>query len=252
MTRHNAMFVISGNARTFTDCIESCYNNLISKLFSGQEYNIYIYLYLKLIEDPGPKGVDKPNFTYKSIEYDTIIQKIQDLKEKYSDICIEYKILESNEISDDELFSQVKDRSLYDTYLKDDIALLRAMHCHYNFECCGKYILEKEESLKIKFDYIIYTRPDIYFTRQCGKIWSYNHNTNIMMGCVEPIVSMYCDDLVAVIPRNRFDSFFFGRMRIYRTNTINRFGMPEEIYWYNIPRNPSRLGKYYIKRQNTM
>jgi len=249
MTRQNAIFVIAGNARTFVECINSCYNNLILKLFEGLEYNIYIYLYLKLI-DSGPKGIDGHNFTYNTTDHDTILQKIQDLKDKYVDICIEYKIIDTNEITDDELLSQVKDRDLYHTYLNTDSKLLRAMHCHYNLECCGKYILEKEKAIQINFNYIIYTRPDIYFTRQCGPINVYKLNSFIMMGCVDPCVSCYPDDLVAVIPRNHLDVFFFGRMNIYRHNTTTRFGMAEEIYWYNIPRNPSRLGKYYIKRQN--
>ena len=52
--KKNAMIVIPGNCRTFLDCFDSCYRHIISKLFSEDEYNIYIYLYLKLT-DPGPK-----------------------------------------------------------------------------------------------------------------------------------------------------------------------------------------------------
>ena len=43
---------------------------------------------------------------------------------------IEYKLLSGNEISDDELFLQVKDRRSYDGYYAEDDKLLRGMQCH--------------------------------------------------------------------------------------------------------------------------
>ena len=59
----NVIFVLSGNSRTFIDCIDSIYTHLILKLFP-KDVNIYIYMYLKLT-DPGPKGQDGWNFKYK-------------------------------------------------------------------------------------------------------------------------------------------------------------------------------------------
>ena len=64
------IFVLAGNCRTFINCIDSTYDNVISKLFS-QDVNIYVYFYLKLI-DPGSKKQYGWNFEYKDCEYDVI------------------------------------------------------------------------------------------------------------------------------------------------------------------------------------
>ena len=99
----NVLFVLPGNSRTFIDCIDSIYTNLISKLFP-QDVNIFIYLYLKLT-DPGPKGKDNWNFQYKDNDYNIILDKIHKMKSEYPSLNIEYKLLHSNELSDDELSS---------------------------------------------------------------------------------------------------------------------------------------------------
>ena len=77
----NAIFVLSGNCRTFIDCVDSIYSNLISTLFP-QDVNIYIYLYLKLT-DPGPKGYAGWNFQYKDVDQNMILDKINTFKTKY-------------------------------------------------------------------------------------------------------------------------------------------------------------------------
>jgi hypothetical protein len=237
----NALFVLSGNCRTFIDCFESLYNNVISKLFT-KDYNIYVYFYLKLT-DPGPKGQDGWNFEYKDIEYDTILSKINQIIYTYSTLHIEYKLLTKNEISDDELMLQVKDRTLYRENYKDNI-LLRGLHCHYNFEKCGMHILNLEEEHKYIFDYIIYIRPDLFFIDVCDNIEMYN-NSIITLG-IGP--NNYNNDHIAIIPRQHLNSFFFDRMNVYRNNTIHYFISPEEIYWHTITYEVKKIGKYYIKR----
>lgn len=238
----NALFILAGNCRTFIDCIDSMITHLILKLFPP-EVNIYIYLYLKLT-DPGPKGQDGWNFKYEDANYDTIIDKIHELKSKHPKINIEYKVLVSDEISDSELISQVKDRSLYTGFYSKDNILLRGLHCHYNLERCGRYILEKEISMQTIFDHIIYARPDLFFTSDCNNIESYN--TSIVTLGEGP--NPYNNDHIAIVPRNHLNAFFFNRMAIYRNNTRKPFISPEEVYWYTIRYEVKTIGKYFIKR----
>ncbi len=77
----NAIFVLSGNCRTFIDCFDSIYNHIISKLFSD-DVNIYVYLYLKLT-DPGKKEQHGWDFEYKNVHFETLINKINLIKSIY-------------------------------------------------------------------------------------------------------------------------------------------------------------------------
>jgi hypothetical protein len=237
-----AIFVLSGNCRTFIDCFDSLYNHIISNLFS-QDYKIYIFLYLKLT-DPGPKGQDGWNFEYKDVDCNMVLDKINQIKNNYSNLNIEYKLLESNEITDNELMSQVKERSLYTVHYEDDKIFLRGLHCHYNFEKCGTYILEKEKSIQCNFDYIIYVRPDLFFTDNCHNIEMYNKNI-ITLG---EGPNVFNNDHIAIIPRNYLNEFFFDRINVYRNNTVNIFHSPEQVYWHTIQYEVKPIGAYYIKR----
>ena len=238
----NALFVLCGNCRTFTDCIDSFFTHIVSHLFS-QDVKIYIYLYLKLT-DPGPKGQYNWNFEYKDNDYNVILGKIFYLKLHYNNINIDYKLLNSDEISDDELISQIKDINLYKGFFSNYSFLIRSMHCHYNFEKCGNYILEKEEYIKSKFDYIIYVRPDLYFTNQCNNIEKYN--TSIVTLGKGPNIAN--NDHIAIIPRQYLNAFFFDRINIYRNNTNNIFTNAEQVYYHTIDYEIKSIGDYFIKR----
>jgi hypothetical protein len=238
----NVIFIFSGNCRTFTDCIESAYTHLISKLFS-KDVKIFIYLYLKL-SDPGPKGQQGWDYEYKQCDYNVIFRRIQEIETKYPMLNIEYKLLLGDEISNNDLLAQVKDRSLYNGFFAEDKKLLRALHCHYNFEKCGNYILEKETSIQCKFDYIIYVRPDLYFFDSCNNI-TIKKNKKI-------IIAGIGIDHIAILPRNHLNAFFFDRMNIYRNNTEKYFTMAEEVWDHTIANIFVEMGsiykKYYIKR----
>jgi len=238
----NNVFIIAGNCRTFIDCIDSCYNHVISKLFQGIPSNNYIYLYLKL-NDPGPKGQEGWNFSYENIDNNKLMEKINELNQKYN-LNIDYKIINDNEITDDELFKQIKDRSKYVHHYEKDNILLRGLHCHYNFECCGKYIEEKEKLINVKFDNIIYIRPDLYFTEDCENITNY---CNDIITVAEGPTS-YNIDHIAIIPRVNFKSFFYDRINIYRNNDKIYFESPEHVYIYTIKFTVKKIGAYYIKR----
>lgn len=240
--KKNAIFVLSGNCRTFIDCIDSIYLNIISELFDDT-YEIYLYLYLKL-SDPGPKNQEGWNFSYDKINKDKLIEKINN----YSFLKIIYKINENNEISDNDLLQQVKNRNLFnsnnDFGYSIDSCFLRGLHCHYNFEKCGNNILEIENENNIKFNYIIYIRPDLFFTKKCDKIETYN-NELVTFGTGPNIENM---DHIAIIPRNFLNKFFFGRMEIYRNNNDVIFTNPEDVYKYNINYEIKDIGNYFIKR----
>lgn len=237
----NNLFVICGNCRTFINCIDSCYERIISKLFSNSCQNDVLF-YLKL-NDPGPKNQDGWNFSYDNQEYKTINDKLDELASKYN-IRIYRKILFDNEISDYDILNQVKDRTKYIRYLKDDFVFLRALHCHFNFECCGKIILEIEIEQGFKYDYIIYVRPDLYFTSDCESIDKYS-KCLITLG-KGPYVTN--NDHIAIIPRIFMKRFFFHRMNVYRSNTTKYFDMPESVYWYKIPYRVMNIGNYIILR----
>jgi hypothetical protein len=238
----NVLFVLPGNARTFIDCIDSIYTNLISKLFS-QDMNIFIYLYL-ILSDPGPKGQDGWNFQYKDNDSNIILDKIHKIKTEYPSLNIEYKLLPGDEISDNELISQVKERGLYTGYYIRDSVLLRGLHCHYNLEKCGNYILEKERSIESKFKYIIYVRPDLFIVNSCNNIETYNTSLITLGEGPDP----YNNDHMAIIPREHLNSFFFDRMNVYRNNTLTTFITPEEVYWHTIKYEVKCIAAYYIKR----
>lgn len=200
--------------------------------------------------DVGPKNQEGWNFTYETIDYNKVIYKINDFNNNYKNLHIEYRIMETNEISDIELFNQVKCRNLYNSgntfgYSFDHI-LLRGLHCHYNFQKCGEYILKKEKEINSKFNFIVYVRPDLYFTTTCDKIDNYN-NDLITLG--NNFIVNFCNDHLAIIPRKYLNEFFFNRMEIYRNNTTTIFCIPEEVYKHNIPYEVNNMGSYYIKRK---
>lgn len=238
----NALFVLCGNCRTFTDCIDSFLQNIVSRLFL-QDVKIYIYLYLKLT-DPGPKGQYGWNYKYNDNDYNTILDKIVNIKLKFPNINIDYKLLNTDEISDTELISQIKDINLYTGFFSNYNFLIRAMHCHYNFEKCGNYILEKEEDIKCKFDFIIYARPDLYFTNCCNNIEKYD--TSIIILGEGPNINNY--DHIAIIPRQHLNAFFFDRMNVYRNNTNKIYELAEQVYCDTINYEVKSIGTYLIKR----
>ena len=238
----NAIFVLIGNCRTFVDCIDSISTNIFLKLFT-EDVNIFIYLYLKLT-DPGPKGQHDWNFEYKDNDYNTILDKIHNMRYKYPKFSIDYKLLDGDEISNCELISQVKNRSLYKGFYSEDSKLLRGLHCHYNLEKCGNYILEKEKYIQCKFNYIIYIRPDLFFTASCNNIETYNPSI-VTLGKGPNAVN---DDHIAIVPREHLNAFFFDRMSVYRNNTNKIFIIAEDVYHYTITYEVKPIGNYFIKR----
>ena len=84
MDNFKRIYFLCGNARTFFDCFDSTYENIIDKLFcDNTKKNTHVLFYLKC-DDPGPKGQRRWDFTYQLID-ETILKKyISKLTKKYN------------------------------------------------------------------------------------------------------------------------------------------------------------------------
>jgi hypothetical protein len=238
----NVLFVLCGGCRTFVDCFDSICEHVVTKMFDHE--NIYMFLYLKLA-DPGPKDAECDKFVYGNVQLETLLTKIVASQEKYPHFRIDCYVSEGDEISNEDLWSQLKDRNLYTGFFSSDVNLLRAMHCHYNFERCGHYILDKEASLGKEFEYIVYVRPDLFFLEDCYRIDEYSKSL-VTLGESEP---WFTNDHIAIIPRHKMHDFFSDRIKVYRENTTKKFTMAEAVYWETIqPYEVQSMGRYFIKR----
>jgi hypothetical protein len=238
----NIIFVICGNARTFLQCFDSCYENVINVLGRGQ--NVTLFFYLKLT-DPGPKQQDGWNFTYSPQKHEEILGMIRKYYGRGKQIY--YQLLAGDEINEKDILNQIADRSKYGGFFNQDVHLSRAMHCHYNFEACGKFILDLEKHNHSIYHTIVYVRPDIFFTEKCFELKYYNpfkvtfgNGPNLLLS-----------DHIAIIPRKFFKQFFFDRMKVYRENRTFFFEYAEMVYQFTLKDNFIRenIGRYYIKRE---
>jgi hypothetical protein len=220
------LFIIAGGCRTFLECYDNIYNNLIIP-FSDYNKDIIpdIYLYLKL-SDPGKKDLVNWNFDYKQMNKEDIINKIN--SKHYTD----YKILEQPECSDLEHEKNIKNNNLvtrpkmisvpnddFGTHVNGESKsktpvkrIIRGMQCHYNYKQCGEYILELEKKKKIKYDYIVFCRPDLYFLKSVKHYSSFNKDL---------ICTGDKSDRLAYIPRKYMEKFFFDRYNVYINNASN-------------------------------
>ena len=171
------------------------------------------------------------------------------MTKKYNNISFHSEILPTNKINDSQLLSQVKNRKVYTGFLGGDKKLLRALHCHYNIEDCGKIINQIESDNKVNFDFYIYIRPDLFFSEPCHNISEYVTNTDKIILGRGP--NRFNNDHIAIIPHKYKDDFFFERMNLIRTNDKEKLQTSEQIYWNTIQGNYNvkPIGKYYIKRK---
>ena len=241
----NRIYFLCGNARTFLSCFDSAYENIISKLFeNNNKQNTHILFYLKC-DDPGPRGVQYWDFEYEPIDAQKLKQEIECYEKKYKNITFYSKLLDTNEIEDSKLIGQVKDRTKYVDFLNDDKKLLRALHFNYNIEQCGKIIEEIQLENNIEFDYFIFIRPDLCFTKPCSNIHSYNAN-KITCSNYPPFGNRYIEkvmnDHISIIPKKYMHDFFYSKMHLIKNNITYEFKSSEEIYTHCI------RDKYEIKQ----
>ena len=232
----NNIFVICGNSRTFLQCFDSCYKNIIKEI-----RNSVILFYLKL-DDPGPKGQEGWNYSYKKNIKKEIEEKINSYKINAIKI-----ILDTDEITDQELINQVNNRELFINFLSEDNKLARAMHCHYNLYRCGEIIKAYEKKNNIEFNTFIYIRPDLYFETPLVS----NNYDNLNKIIIALKFRNFKSDLFAIIPRKYFKDFFIDRFLFYKNNTDLKVSNAEEIYFKTISKKftTKYLSKYYIKRK---
>ena len=225
MCEYNRIYFLCGNARTFSQCFDSAYSHIIDKLFDNNtKMNTHVLFYLKC-DDPGPKGQKKWDFTYPPINKEELESQILHFAKKYNNITFYSKVLLTNEIGDDELFSQIKNRSLYIRFFSDDKKLLRALHYNYNIDQCGKIIEVIEFKKQIQFDYYIFIRPDLFFKKPCKHVSNYTAYDKIILDN-QNVSSI---DHFAIIPKKYKYTFFFSRMNLFITNNEHRFWRNEDI-----------------------
>jgi hypothetical protein len=245
MCGQKVLFVLCGNARTFADCFDSCYRHVISRLCDGIE-KPSVYLYLKT-DDPGPKWIPAWNFSYDDADAGKILSCLEKYRGCFDKAYANF--LRGNEISDDALLSQVAYRFSFVESLYRDHLLLRSMHCHYNFEVCGKRIEEIERDEAAAHDVYVYIRPDLFFFQDCAPLREYRDDV-VSIGN-SGIGNLACD-LISIVPRRFFREFFFDRMQVYRTKNSKTFSCNEMVFYETIPSVAARIGVYTIKRQHVI
>jgi hypothetical protein len=250
----NNLFVISGNARTIMKCIDNQYNHLITKLFSSEpNAKLYVYMHIKLT-DPGPKGHPDFNHEYPPVIRQVLLKKIEDLMKQYPHINIYHTILDGEEISENDLFSQVKERSRFKNHLGEDKFLKRSMFIHYNYERCGINIVRLQKENNCVYDTFIYIRPDVYITEDCYTIDKYNkdkvtisqRNANPNDPCLGGT------GLIYIIPKRFFKNFFVDIMNIYRGTAeafSERLEAPEYVAAAAMPYEVAKISNPIILRK---
>ena len=247
---YKRIYFLCGNARTFLNCFDSTYKNIIDKLFcDNTKKNTHVLFYLKC-DDPGPKKQKEWDFTYTLLDETILKNIISKFTEKYNNISFHLEILPTNKINDSNILLQVKNRKLYTGFLGNDEKLIRILHIHYNFEDCGKIINKIESHNKFNFDFYIYIRPDLFFEEPCHNISKYITNTDKIILGKGP--NNQNTDHMAIIPHKYKYDFFFERMNLFRTNDKKNFCITEEIYLTTIEDKYiiESIGKYSIKRES--
>lgn len=218
----------------------------------SQLKKFHVYFYLKL-DDPGPKGQVGWDFSYTNQTKTNVVNKINQwlTQDLYT-----LNILETDELSKDELLSKVKNFNRYINFFKTKAKnekidkkygrpvqyLHRAMNCHYNLYQCGFFIKDFQ---KFTPKYIIYTRPDLMYKKYIN-LNMINDEQIILNKGPNPVNI----DHFAVLPFRFYYDFFFKRFLTYCENESVDFSMPEDVYLYTIKNNFKvlELIQYYIKR----
>lgn len=243
------LVVYAGNARTFVSCFHSQYTHVLQPL-----RNFHVYFYLK-VDDPGPKGTCGWDYAYEQQCKDVIAAKI---KEYLPEEAYTLHMLETDELTKDEILSRVKNINMYIGHLGTQATneiinpdkyngrpvnhLCRAMNCHYNLYRCGEFI----RSWPTRPKYIIYMRPDLEIT---GPINLPDEHAldKVLLNTGPNAVN--CDHL-AIIPYHLYERFFFDRFLTYCTNDTRYFGMAEDVYCATIEDCfvVTPIVPYYIRR----
>ena len=244
-------FVFCGGSRTFLECFDTCFQNVIHRLCPDLS-KVTLIFYMKLT-DPGPKKFaaynvyvgkyTNCNFEYRDNNYNETIQKIEEYRTR--GLQIFHRILFHSEINDFDLMLSVRSRGLYIGFNSRDNQFIRAVHQAYNFEKGGQMLLDAEGAQGFEFDAIVYIRPDLLFTGESKELGHYLLDKVILAEGDE----FYSNDHFALIPRKYMKKFFFDRMELYRTNTDKKFTTAEEVYWHTIDYRVEKIAPYHIERQ---
>jgi len=247
----DTLFVFCGGSRTFLDCFDAAFENVITKLCPDLT-KVSVLFYMKLT-DPGPKNFRMKsyfygnyinhNFFYKDNDYNKIMAKLDEYKEKGLEIS--QILLFNSEINDFDLMLQVKKRSMYKGFNSMDVHLIRALHQAFNYERCGQLLQEIETVRGSEFGTIVYIRPDLLFTG-CAKPLSEYRRDKVTISVGD---DGYSNDHFAIIPRRYAKNFFFDRMELYRTNETTVYNTPELVYYATIEHETQKIAEYHILRE---
>ncbi len=229
-TKCNKIFVLIGNARTFTECFETFCSRMLLNLFEDNtKENTFCLLYLKT-DDPGSKNqkLHDPkknfNFTYHQVNTDKVNLLIDEMEKRYTTVQFVRNIIPTNEKTDEELLKVIPNRGLYYDWLSNEVQLKRALQQAYNFQRCDELITEIEKQNNIQFDFYITVRPDLYFLKEFVDISNYYKNSSHTMDKV-----IGCHDMFFFIPKEKRQGLRV--IDFIKNNTTERIRVTEQLQW---------------------
>ena len=243
-----SLFVITGNARTFMDCFESCCEHLVSKLFSPND-KTYVLFYLKL-KDATEKDKKHFNFCAETLKYEDVVNKINTMSKMYNFKTIN-NIIKQDETNNEELLNSVQHKECYVGFLARGDNLARCLHFYFNLKRCGEIISEIENKYNFQFKNIVYVRPDLRFSESAKHIANYSSTKITIDDQIGKAKSWGCD-FMAIIPRIHKTAFFEERLKFIQTNSEKHFHNSERIYMSTIDFECKHLGKFEIVRPDNI
>ena len=229
-TKCNKIFVLLGNARTFTECFETFCSKMLLNLFEDNtRENTYCLLYLKT-DDPGSKNQKLPdpkknfNFTYHEVNTGAVYSLIDKMEKRYTNVQFVRNIIPTNEKTDEELMKILPNRTLYYDWLSNDVQLKRALQQAYNFQRCDELITEIEKQNNIQFDFYITVRPDLYFVKEFVDISNYYMGKSRSMNQV-----IGCHDMFFFIPKEKRQGLRV--IDFIKNNKTEKIRVTEQLQW---------------------
>lgn len=119
---------------------------------------------------------------------------------------------------------------------------------HINLKKCAEWILNRENLYNDRYDYVIYCRPDLEFTK---------HVVNSKEDLIIPLGDHI--DFGAIIPRKYMNMYLSKPFETYQTNDNLVFSRPEDILYHcirdklkyrNLPKHEMKrlTGNAYVRR----
>ena len=239
---------ITGLIRTFPKYHQTIKKYLIDS-FAGcglDSEKPDIYLYLKKND-----SVHFNKYVTETVDKNTI----ENMFKEYSIKQIE--IVEDAIVSKRDVLSRIKNKKMYTGYFQTKIGnyenepyliLSRFLKASENMKYCAESVMKKEMQYGKEYDYIIYCRPDVEFTK-----YVYNTNEELIIPLGDHI------DFGAILPRKHMELYLINPYYIYVENEINTFRRHEDVIYHcigdrlkyrNLPKHEMKrlTGNAYVRR----